>query len=295
MIPNGNFDYNVTGWGGWPTEALVTHSSSYLDNGALKVNFSNNSTYDHFYLYPSAMAELQNNQYYRIQFSLQSNMSGMLRADVKSQSQVPTPYSMFTRQVPFSTERRDMDIVFKSSVTEPSRLMFTNHHTQSIYYLDNVRLEQVQVEMVDPYTRHMLAYNDQPTAQSYSLTGCWSLVDGTIVTDNITIPAFGSVVLQKESHESCNLSTSTEETFGQTADPTFHPNPVKAGDMLNFKDGASTEMAVRLIDITGRIVQTSRIPAGSTQIQIDGGIPAGLYIASLTSSERSIDQRIIVE
>jgi hypothetical protein len=295
QVPNGNFDYNVSGWGGWPTQAQVTHDMTYLDNGAMKVNFNNNSSYDVFFLYPDAMLDLQNTAFYRLRFSIQSNMQGNVDMEVKNQSQLQTPYPMYTRKVPFSTERRDMTIFFQSSVTEPARLQFINHYTESTYWLDNVVVERVQVEPVDPYTRHVLLHNDQSTAQTFTLTGCWSLVSGTIVTDEITVPAYGSVVLQKEDDTLCGLTTGTNEVFTQQHDLLFHPNPAVAGSTLRLREPVAGDLHVKLMDASGRIVQQAHLRSGTTTLDLQANIPQGLYLLQTIQGEHSNTQRIVLE
>ncbi len=295
QIANGEFNYNVNSWGGWPTQAQVTHSTTYLDNGAMKVNFNDNSSYDVFFLHPNDLANLQQDEYFRLKFSIQSNMSGTVRTEVKKQSQMQGPYAMFEKHVPFSPERRDMTIFFKSDATEQARIQWINHHSESTYWLDNVKLEKVQVVPVDPYTRHTLLYNDGNTAQTYSLTGCWSLIDGTLVSESITIPAFGSVVLQKEDEMLCGLSTDVEDALAAHATPLFHPNPVKAGNSLFLSAPLEEDMQVRLFDMTGRAAGEYRLRSGAVQFDLPAGITSGMYIVRSETAGGHTDQRIVVE
>ena len=296
QITNGNFDYNVSGWAGWPTQAQVTQDATYLDNGAMKVNFNDNTSYDTFFLNQVAMVDLHNDDYYRLNFSLQSNMQGTLTAEVKNQSQLQTPYPMYRRTIPFSNERRDMSIIFKSTVSEPAQIQFNNHFTESRYWIDNIRLEKVEVQQVDPYERHILLYNDQNTSQSFGLDGCWSLVNGTTVSESITLPAFGSVVLQKETDETCALTTAVDEGIAQKASAgIFHPNPVKAGSSLWLQEPFTTDRHMSLIDVNGREVIGRQMDAGTREFKVSSGLPPGIYLLRAISANGSTDQRIVVE
>ncbi len=296
MIPNGNFNYDVNGWSGWPVEAQVTHDATYLDNGAMKVVFNDNSMYDLFFNSVDQMPTLQSGEFYRLKLSTRSTMQGILDVEVKNQSQLQTPYPMFETLVPFSNERRDLSIFFRSTVTEPARLQVVNHYTEGTYWLDNVRLEHVEVEEVDPYTRHILLLNDQFSTQTFDLDGCWSLIDGTLVSGSIDVPSFGSVVLQKEDDASCNLSTAIDDVASVAITTNiFHPNPVVRGGTLHLGAPAGTDIDLRLIDISGRTVSATNLRAGMTQFQLEQGIPAGMYILRSHSATGTNDQRLIVE
>jgi len=196
MIPNSTFDTSVNGWEGWPTEATITRSDEFLDNGALRMNFLNNNTYNVHFLHPTAMVTLQNNEMYRYSFSIQSDIRGQVQASVRGQSQLGGPYNMWQQRVPFDTERRDLEYFIRSDRSEPGRAQYVTDHTQPRYWLDNVKFERVQVTELDPYESHKLYYNDQGTAQSFALPeGCWSDVDGVLYSGSVDIASFSSKVL----------------------------------------------------------------------------------------------------
>jgi hypothetical protein len=296
QITNGTFDYNVNGWSGWPTQAQVTHNGSFLDNGSMRVLFDNNTSYDQFFLNQENLLDLQAGEYYRLQFSVQSNMQGVVKAEVKKQSQQPTPYAMFVRDIPFSSDRRDMSLIFQSDGTEPGRINFINHFSESTYYLDNIRLERVAVQPIDPYSRHILLINDQNSSASFPLDGCWSLIDGTMVSGEITIAAFSSVVLQREDESNCGMTTGlTEDLASETHSPVFYPNPSKSGEILFMQEAAKKHMNVMLMDVTGRTLQTATIPAGSTHFTTLESIPAGMYLLQIQEGSVIKDQRIVLE
>ncbi|MDQ3102068.1 MAG: T9SS type A sorting domain-containing protein, partial [Bacteroidota bacterium] len=157
-------------------------------------------------------------------------------------------------------------------------------------------VERVQVQPVDPYSRHTLLHNEQSTAQTFPLIGCWSLVNGTMVTESITIPAYGSVVLQKESDDSCGLTTGTEEVYGMNNIATsFHPNPVRSGSDLFLKQPSEKAMNISLIDMTGREMQNTSLPAGATVLPVSSHLPAGMYVLRMRSAMNVDDQRLVIE
>jgi len=196
MVPNSAFEADVSTWEGWPTEGVITRNDSLLDNGALRLNFLNNNTYDVHFLHPTPMVQLQTGQMYRYSFSIQSNVTGQVQAAVRGQSQLSGPYNMWERRIPFSTERRDLEVFLESDRNEQGRVQFVTNYLDRRFWLDNVKFERVQVTELDPYEDHKLFVNEQVAQQSFALPeGCWSDVNGTVFSGSIDVPGFSSRVL----------------------------------------------------------------------------------------------------
>ena len=296
MVPNGNFDNNVNGWFGWPSQGQVSHDNTMLDNGSLRVNFSNGSTSPEFYLRHNATANnVQNGQWYELRYSIQSNMHGNLRVEFKGQSQASGPNNVAMRTVPFDSQRRDLRMIFQSTLTEPGQAFFTNRFTESTYWLDNVQLYRVSVAPVDPHTNHILLVNTQNSAQTFGLTGCWRDVYGALHNEEITIPAYGSMVLAREPDNICGLSTGIEEDMATQQHVNVYPNPVRAGEVLMFGQPLDGSVRVDLIDAGGRAVMRQFLPPGASNLPIGGQVPAGIYVLRMEQNGRVNTHRLVVQ
>lgn len=198
MVSNSAFDSHVNGWEGWPTEGILSRNDSLLDNGALRMNFLNNNTYDVHFLYPTNMVTLQAGQMYRYSFSIQSDLRGQTTAAVRGQSQLSGPYNMWERRIPFDTERRDLELFITSDRTEAGRVQFVTNHVDRRFWLDNVKFERVQVTELDPYDDHKLLVNEGTVSQTFALPeGCWSDVNGVVYSGNVDVEAFSSRVFYR--------------------------------------------------------------------------------------------------
>lgn len=292
LIPNGGFAYDVNGWSGWPSQGQITHDYGQLDNGALKVHFANNNTYDQFTLKHDQLANVQNGQWYRLRFSIQSTMQGEVKAGFKGLTQQTGPQMVASRFVPFSPVRRDVTMFFQSDLTDQGNCTFTNHYTESTYWLDNVELHRVDVTPLDPLDRQQLLVNEQATAQTISLDGCWSDVQGNLHSGSISVPAYRSIVLVREEEILCGLSTGIAPGQDQiTERPVAYPNPVETGGMLHLTTTGAAEL--RLMDLSGRTVWHDRMSAAGPR-PVPAHVRPGTYVLSVDDGTTRTEQKLMV-
>lgn len=206
LVINGTFASNVTGWTGWPNNAQVTRVTNRLDNGALKAFLPDNSQYPSFTLHNPDLFAIQNQQWYRVRMSLQSDGIGDLMSAVKGQTQFSGPLTMWQWRVPFDGERRDLEMYFQANMTDQAQVQFENQWTDPQYYLDNVTIQKVNVQALDPAQRHKIFVNDQANSQTFSLpSGCWSGLDGNLFNGSVDVPAYSSVVAYLVEGSGCNV------------------------------------------------------------------------------------------
>ena len=208
LVTNGTFTSNVTGWAGWPTNAVVSRDLTYLDGGALKAYLPNGSVYSTFSMRSPDQYNVQNGQWYRMRFSVQSNIHGNLNAGVKGISQLTNNNTVFNRDVPFDTQRRDMEWYFQSTLTDQAVMQFTHSYVHPQYWLDNVEVHRVTVAPVDPAQQHLLYANDQTTAQVYTLpSGCWHDMAGVLQGATITVQPYSSKIVYRVTGAGCSAPT----------------------------------------------------------------------------------------
>jgi len=155
-----------------------------------------------------------------------------------------------------------------------------------------VSLHKVQVEELDPLDKQILLINEQSTAQTFTLTGCWSDVEGMTYTGSITLPAFRSKVLVREDDGLC-LNTSSEgaaTVVGPPA-PLVYPNPVESGGMITFTTAIGG--MVTIFSANGQVVHQERLPNGTNGMVLPEGLPAGVYTLRLTDGSGRTERLII--
>ncbi|MEZ4739047.1 MAG: T9SS type A sorting domain-containing protein [Flavobacteriales bacterium] len=274
----------------------ILRDNTMLDNGAAKIMYGTNSGSPEFYLRTDATTNVQNGQWYEMRFSMQSTMHGVVRAEFKGQSQAAGPNAIFSKSIPFDTQRRDISLVFQSTLSEPGLFIFANNFNESTYWLDNVELYRVTVEAVDPYTRHILLTNETNSAVDVPLTGCWRDVQGALHNTSIALPAWGSVVLAKEDDELCGLSTGVQEDSDVASDaPVLYPNPVRSGAPLSLSQAVDSRTEMEIIDASGRSVQLAQLNAGTVELPINGQLPSGHYVILLRNNGFVQRHRVVVQ
>ncbi len=296
LITNGAFDYNTTGWSGWPTQGQIQHQAGLLDNGALKVTYGANAGSPEFYLRSENMVSVATGSWYELKFTIQSSAHGTVRADFKGQSQAATPNSIHARYIPFDTQRRDVTLLFQSDRAEPGMMIFANHFSEPSYLLDNVEIHQVTVQTVDPRTRHVLFTNPTEAAVEVPLTGCWRDVLGAVHSGSVTLQAFSSIVLAKEDNALCGMTTSiADEEADSDTEVRLYPNPLLSGAPLYLTSPLDTDAQVEVHDPAGRLVQRTRIPRGRIEVPLPPGLGSGAYVVGVTVGPIRSTHRILIQ
>lgn len=207
LVVNGQFTTSVSGWSAFPANGQITRDMTYLDNGALKAYLPNNSLYDDLVMRNTDQFSMQNGQWYRMRFSLQSDQHGILRTGVKGLSQFSGPNEIHERPIPFSSERREVEIYFQSDLTDQAVLQYTNLYLEPRYWLDNIQLHRVTVNELDPTLDHVIFVNDQSVTENFVLpSGCWSDVEGNLLNGPQAVPAYSSKIIYRVPGEDCGVT-----------------------------------------------------------------------------------------
>jgi len=291
LATNGEFDYNVNDWNAWPNEGLLTHDFSYLDNGALKVHFDDNSTYDYLNTQNDPNVSVEDNEFYQVKFSLQSNIIGELRVGFKANSQPWSTELVHQQYIPFSSQRREIEYFFQSDITDNGKNHFFNDWDESTYWVDNVEMYKVSVLELDPTEKSVLFINEQPSTQTMPLTGCYSDVSGNIIYDEIILPAFSSAVLVKVDDALCGISTGLDENRLDTQ-VFVYPSPVHSAGKIRV-EGIDSNSFIEIYNLNGVLVHSTYATPG-TDTALPTMVP-GLYVVNISNETSNYQTKLIVQ
>lgn len=197
LTPSGYFNGTMGGWeiNKWPPNATITYSTEYLDNGCLRLFIPNNTINPTLSTRSTDQFSVNTSSWYRLKLSTQSPNLGDFIVGVKGQSQLNNPYTLWEKQVPFSSERRDLEMYFKVSANDQATVQLVNQWTEPLYFIDNIDLRQVSKQDVDPLLTQRLVFNETTVEQTIALQGTWKDLDGNVYSNQITLQPFTSKVL----------------------------------------------------------------------------------------------------
>ncbi|MEO8591626.1 MAG: hypothetical protein ABI432_19750, partial [Flavobacteriales bacterium] len=146
---------------------------------------------------------------YRLRFSVQSNIHGIMRAGAKGATQFAGPEVIYERNIPFDTQRRDMEVYFQSGLTDQAVTQFTNSVSEPQYWIDNVDIRRVAVQAIVPTQEHLLYANELANPQTFMLpAGCWADLNGTLLSSPVTVQPFSSMVVYHVTGSGCGVTQS---------------------------------------------------------------------------------------
>ena len=296
LINSGTFDYNVNGWSANPSSAPLAHDYTFLDNGAMKASFPNPGTYPHLNVQNDQQVGIQTGQWYRMLLSLQSTSQGEVDLRIHPNSIPWGQASMFSKYLPFDGARRDHEVFFQSDRNDQMTTHLLTAIGQSTYWVDNVELYRVQVQLVDPLATMVLHYNDQPTSQTVTPVGCWSDPYGTLVSEPFTLAPYTARVLIKEDDVDCGLSTPVHD-IGEASDQlSVFPSPIVSGGQFQVELPWATGLGqLRMMDAKGQQVFATTVQAGLNVIMPPIILGAGLYLITIEGQGSPQRGRLVVQ
>ncbi len=190
---NGKFSSNISGLYTSPTSSWV---SSKLDAGTLQI--TNISSTISNYQVILDIGSISSSKNYILRFSTQSSRDTLVTAYLRVNG---SPYSRLSdiKKVPFTIKRTENEFLFTlpSSASSASIILETKCPKLN-FWLDNVELYEANVSITDPDSYIFFQYNNSSSSKSFPLSGTYEDVRGKTYTNSVTIPAYSSVVLIKQ-------------------------------------------------------------------------------------------------
>jgi hypothetical protein len=177
---------------------------------------------------------------------------------------------------------------------------------QSAYSKD-LHTKKTPVPVSD--TSHILfQYNASTSSKTIQLNGTYVSVTGTKYTNSVTLAPYTSIILLKGSS---NLTSSTSasaaavtntavagpgyvNTEAATLTVKAYPNPSSYYFNVTTQGGSSSEpMTLRVIDMSGRLVQVKTGITTNNTLQIGQDLAPGSYVLELLQGNNKVEQKVI--
>ncbi len=190
---NGTFNSNITGAYAAPTCSWVNNK---LDGGT----FQATNQYSDFsnYAVIVGVGAVSSSKSYILRFSSMSSKDTLINAYLRISG---PPYSCISdvKVIAIKTGRQENEYLFTAPTScSNASIIFTTRCPKLNFWLDNIELYDANVAQTDPDSYVFYQYNNTTTSKTFSLSGTYLDVYGKVYTNSVTIPAYSSVVLIKQ-------------------------------------------------------------------------------------------------
>lgn len=196
LILNPRFTSNLLNWSTTPTagSSIFYTTNPLLDTGCMKITWNGNGGPEG--LTSSNYLTMSKNNYFTLSFDFAGNHTGDFSVFGRPNAGSNPPL-FAKRYLGYENYRRHYSVIFKPDTTDPqSRVCFSMVSPDSVMFVDNVYLHQINAERIDSTLKNRLFINPTSSLQSFSLGGIpYKNPDGSIVTGSITLQPFTSRIL----------------------------------------------------------------------------------------------------
>jgi len=190
LVRNSRMTLNTDGWMIWPAQVSILHDKKHgADGPSLNVQFPSGHTEALLY---HAGIKLNRNKQYRLSFAAKSTKKSRIEF-------VPlmaaAPWDALGAYTCFSidTTYRTFTCFFKPYKSHPEARV--NFKSNAPFWIDNVTLYEVTPPHEENGEPARLLYNAVETPQAFSVTGKYGDILGNPVSDQVTLPGYGSIIL----------------------------------------------------------------------------------------------------
>ena len=156
----------------------------------------------------------------------------------------------------------------------------------------------------------LFQYNASTSTKKIQLNGTYISLNSVTYTGSVDLAPYTSIILlktsdsNKKSSASSNMTASasamanTSVKSGRYVESTnltvkAYPNPSSYYFNVTAQGGSSEPMTLRVLDLTGKLVQVKTGVSANSTLQIGQDLVAGSYIIELIQGNKKVEQKVI--
>lgn len=310
---NANIQYvlNPHGDKSDPNNNYITQSwdTTHLDKGALQVAYTppSGSTVgkgmEAWFADKDHTQTLAPGQTFRVKFSIlgNSNKNTDFRCALRSAvtSSVESNWAFFK----VNDKRQEVELLFTTTSDIPQAylvLINDNADSCSMWWVDNVVVQEVTVSYTNPSDYIRLEYNETANNKTISIDGTFTDPKNNTYTSSVTLAPYTSIVLMRKPTAS-QASTIAASSFKINDDLTnrqdlkVSPNPATDYIRLSLPAAiAENRAGITIYDASGSVIKTTQgnFSSGSVEINI-AALVKGTYIVSVVYAGKTHISRFV--
>ncbi|MBE7172270.1 MAG: right-handed parallel beta-helix repeat-containing protein [Williamsia sp.] len=293
-----------------PNNNYITQSwdTTHLDKGALQVAYtppsgsSSGKGMEAWFADNDHMKMLAAGHTFRVKFSIMGNSNK--NTDFRCALRSAPPASVESDWAFFKVynKRQEVELLFTAAKDIPQAylvLINDNADSCSMWWVDNVVVQEVSVSYTNPNDYIRLEYNATPDNKTIPLDGTYTDLKNNTYNNSITLaPHTAAVLIRKTTgSQSAQAAVSTESILTTKDDYTkekikVSPNPATDHIRLTLPFSTSTQGAgVIIYNAAGNIVRTMQLNSNQSVDISVASLAAGTYIISVVHGGQTYTAR----
>lgn len=195
LVTNGNFDANMNGWGCYAENFTCSSSwqnNSKLDGGSVKIT---SAQYDYGNFYNTTLFALQKGKKYLLTYSVVGDANKIAAFNIQDRSNWAQLTPVEKKEVATTRTEHQLLAVPNADTKSAQLTFYVGPQYITSYWLDNIKLQEVKTEDVDPEAQNLIFTNPTGSAKAVPLTGSYTDMSGNLVTGMVQLEPFSSKVL----------------------------------------------------------------------------------------------------
>lgn len=293
LIQNSTFSTGIGWWWTYGNSQFTLNAApagSHVNSASLSGQYQNKSTLSEGN-WGIAPIPLIKDKQYLLRYKLGGEQAGGVKIGVNFQDAPSTPSTtpVSLCRVYASTLQED-SILFTSNYTQSNSLLFKSTSADGNFWLDDVTLYEVTLDTThaQPHTISQLFINASAAVITLQTASNYRNLDGTVVSNNIVLQPYTSVVLKDLSA----ISTSIRKQNNAVLNVMVFPNPASNKLFINVV-GITNQSTVKIFDLQGKEVY-SALYDDEAGISIPAQWTNGIYLLQLSNDKGEATKRFVL-
>jgi len=291
QVQNSTFN-SSTGWWWTYGNANFTisadNSNTAMDGGSLKGQYATDTTLQ-VGNWGTSPITITNGNTYLLTYSLQSTGNGGMQVIINMSG---APYTNTT--IPFGTtqnftpSRAEDTLLFYGNMNATASLVFNSTNADGTFWMDNVDFYEVTADTShsSPYRTSILFTNPSSSSYTISSAGKYRDINGSILSQDVTLAPFTSVVLKSLTAIPTGVISSKTASAASV-----YPNPSSGSFTLVTSKTISSVVAVN--SLGQQVYQKANTSV--SLIQLGNSWTTGMYLIQLNYADGSQETLKVVK